>query len=63
MFILFIFYEYSFSTNSKPLPHIPPLSASIKEALDDRILAALAIAAFFTIITGMYNDGPAWGWV
>ena len=37
--------------------------ASIKEALDDRILAALAIAAVFTVITGMVNNGAAWGWM
>jgi hypothetical protein len=34
---------------------------SIKEALDNRILFYLAIAAFFTIITGMINN-PVWGW-
>lgn len=42
---------------------MPPLYASIKEALNDRILFALAIAAFLTIITGMISNGPAWGWV
>lgn len=47
----------------KPLPQIPPLIESIKEALDDRILLSLAIAAFFTIITNMVASGPAWGWV
>jgi hypothetical protein len=44
------------------LPDVPPLWDSIKEALDNRILLFLAIAAFFTIITGMIND-PKWGWV
>lgn len=36
---------------------------SIKEALDDRILLSLAIAAFLTIITGMVSNGPKWGWI
>lgn len=54
---------YSFGKNLKPLPQVPPLIESIKEALDDRILLSLAIAAFFTIITNMIATGPAWGWV
>jgi Ca2+ transporting ATPase len=54
---------FSFGTNEKPLPQLPPLYASIKEALNDRILFALAIAALLTIITGMISNGPAWGWV
>ena len=53
--------QYSFDANQKPLPIIPPLLESIKEALDNRILAALAIAAFITMITGTINDFP-WGW-
>jgi Ca2+ transporting ATPase len=35
---------------------------SIKEALDNRILLALAIAAFFVVVAGMANDWM-WGWV
>jgi Ca2+ transporting ATPase len=31
--------------------------------LDNRILLALAIAAFLTIITGMVAKGPKWGWL
>lgn len=54
---------FSFGKNLKPLPQVPPLIESIKEALDDRILLSLAIAAFFTIITNMVATGPAWGWV
>lgn len=54
---------YSFGQNVKPLAQIPPLKDSIKEALDDRILLALGIAAFLTIITNMVAEGPAWGWV
>jgi len=53
----------SFGKNLKPLPQVPPLFESIKEALNDRILLSLAIAAFFTIITNMVATGPAWGWV
>jgi Ca2+ transporting ATPase len=52
----------SFGENTKPLPQIPPLKESIKEALDNRILLYLAIAAFLTIITGMIAD-PKWGWI
>lgn len=51
-----------FGANTKPLPQIPRLLDSIKESLDNRILLALAIAAFFTIITGMIVEGPKWGW-
>lgn len=36
--------------------------SSIKEALDNRILLYLAIAAFFTIITGMIAAGEQWYW-
>ncbi len=54
---------YSFGQNTKPLAQVPPLIDSIKEALDDRILLALAVAAFLTIITNMVAEGPAWGWV
>lgn len=54
---------YSFGANTKPLPQIPPIIESIKEAVDDRILLSLAVAAFFCIITGMVSQGPAWGWV
>jgi Ca2+ transporting ATPase len=39
------------------------LKESIKEALDNRILFSLAIAAFLTIITGMVASGPKWGWI
>lgn len=53
----------SFGENTKPLPQLPPLTASIKEALDDRVLLILAIAAFFTLITGMITNGPMWGWI
>ena len=54
--------QYSFGENTKPLPQIPPFKESVKEALDNRILLYLAIAAFFTIITGMIAQG--WmGWV
>jgi len=35
---------------------------SVKEALDDKILFYLAVAALFTIITGMIED-PATGWL
>jgi Ca2+-transporting ATPase len=35
---------------------------SVKEALDDKILFYLAVAALFTIITGMVED-PATGWL
>jgi len=55
--------EKYFGKNLKPLPQVPPLFESIKEALNDRILLSLAIAAFFTIITNMVATGPAWGWV
>ena len=34
----------------------------MKEALDNRILLYLAIAAFFTVITGMVANGW-WGWI
>ncbi|MFS8160624.1 MAG: hypothetical protein ACMG6E_10570 [Candidatus Roizmanbacteria bacterium] len=44
------------------MPQIPPFKDSVKEALDNRILLYLAIAAFFTIITGMIATG--WmGWI
>lgn len=38
---------------------------SIKEALDDRILLGLAIAAFFTMVTGYFSEWETsnWGWV
>lgn len=52
-----------FGKNTKPLAQIPPLKESIKEALDDRILMSLGIAAFLTIITGMVAQGPKWGWI
>lgn len=53
---------YSFGENTKPLPQIPPFFASVKEALNDRILLALAVAAFLTIIAGMVKDWRL-GWV
>lgn len=53
---------YSFGPNAKPLAQIPPLKESIKEALDNRILLSLAIAAFFTLVAGMIKD-PAFGWI
>jgi len=34
----------------------------LKEALDNRILLYLAIAAVFTIITGLISN-PKWGWI
>jgi hypothetical protein len=34
----------------------------LKEALDNRILLYLAIAAFFTLLTGLIAN-PRWGWV
>lgn len=52
-----------FGKNTKPLPQIPPLRESIKDALNDRILLSLAICAFFTIIIGIYAHGWAYGWV
>lgn len=45
-----------FGSNDKPLPQIPPLIESIKEALDNRILLSLAIAGFFTIIAGVIAE-------
>lgn len=54
---------FSFGKNTKPLPQVPTLWSSIKEALDDRILLSLGIAAFLTIITGMVAVGPKWGWM
>jgi len=51
-----------FGPNAKPLAQIPPLKESIKEALDNRILLSLAIAAFFTLVVGMIKD-PAFGWI
>lgn len=56
----------SFGENVKPLPQLPPLKESIKEALNDKILLSLAVAAFFTIITGMIAGGEdnwQWGWI
>lgn len=41
---------------------MPKLIDSIKESLDNRILLALAVAAFFTMIAGMIAEGAAWGW-
>ena len=41
---------------------MPPLINSIKEALDNRILLYLGIAAIFTILTGLIAD-PRWGWI
>jgi len=35
----------------------------LKEALDNRILLYLAIAAFFTIITGIVANGWKEGWI
>ena len=52
----------SFGENTKPLPQIPPFKESLKEALDNRILLYLAIAAFVTFITGLIAD-QVWGWV
>jgi hypothetical protein len=46
-----------FGKNRKPLPQLPSLLDSIKEALDDKILLSLAIAAFFTLITGIIASG------
>jgi magnesium-transporting ATPase (P-type) len=37
--------------------------ASIKEALDNRILGALAIAALVTMITGAINEPGYLGWI
>ena len=54
--------NYSFGENTKPLPQLPPLKDSIKEALDNRILFYLAIAALLTIATGL-GSNPRWGWV
>lgn len=54
---------YSFGKNTKPLPQVPTLWSSIKEALDDRILLSLGIAALFTVITGMVAQGWRWGWI
>ena len=42
---------------------VPRLLDSIKEALDNRILGALAIAAFFTMVTGFLKEEGYWGWV
>ena len=47
----------------KPLAQIPPLWESIKEALSDKILIILAIAAAVSVFTGMLAEGAAWGWV
>ena len=35
---------------------------SIKEALDNRILLYLAIAALITLLTGLIEN-PKWGWI
>lgn len=51
-----------FGRNTKPLPQIPPLMESIKEALDDKILLVLAICALLTIFSGVIKD-PALGWI
>jgi len=42
---------------------LPPLIASIKEALDDRILQVLGVFAFLTLVTGMIANKPRWGWL
>lgn len=56
----------SFGENTKPLPQLPRITESIKDALNDKILIALAIAAFFTLIAGWYAasaQGEDYGWV
>jgi len=61
-YVLTIF-KYSFGKNTKPLQQLPRIIDSIKEALDNRILAALAIAALFSMIAGAISE-PGWlGWV
>lgn len=52
-----------FGENTKPLPQLPPLLESIKEALDNKILLSLGVAAFLTMITGMVANGARWGWL
>lgn len=45
----------SFGENTKPLPQLPKITDSIKEALSDKVLIALAVAAFFTLVAGWYS--------
>lgn len=52
-----------FGQNVKPLPQLPGILDSIKEALDNRILGALAIAAFFSMIAGAINEPGYLGWL
>ena len=52
-----------FGKNTKPLPQIPPLKESIKDALNDRILLSLAVCAFITICIGLYAHGWVYGWI
>jgi magnesium-transporting ATPase (P-type) len=53
-----------FGKNKKPLPQLPPVFESLKDAIDDKVLLALLAAAVFTMITGtVASDNPALGWV
>ena len=62
--VIFIYNRiHSFGENTKPQPQLPPLKESIKEALNDKILLALAVAALLTIFTGIAANGWKWGWI
>ena len=52
----------SFGVNEKPVPQTPSFIESVKEALNDRILALIAVFAILSIITGMIYD-PSKGWI
>jgi magnesium-transporting ATPase (P-type) len=48
---------YSFGKNEKPQPQFPGFLASVKEALDNVIFGALAVAALIALLTGTISHG------
>ena len=52
-----------YGKNVKPRPQDVKFLDSIVEALDEKVLLALAIAGFLCLITGMIYLGPALGWI
>mmetsp|Transcript_41559 Transcript_41559/g.29947 ORF Transcript_41559/g.29947 Transcript_41559/m.29947 type:complete len:90 (+) Transcript_41559:485-754(+) len=51
-----------FGENTAPVPQRTPFFESLKDALNDKILLALAVCAVLSMITGMVYS-PANGWI
>jgi len=51
-----------FGENQKPEPHFPPFIASVKEAMQERIILCVAVLAMLSLVTGMIQDWRT-GWI